>query len=120
MLISITLQHEKRRSDVEVDTTEDVVRIMEAAWDVFSVPVAKQRIVFKGKTLSPDMRIESLNLITGSRMLVLGEAMAQSNDSSAIFKPHADNYEKLVDRLKNAETNQHIRAVAEVRFLFLV
>ena len=115
MSVSITLQHQRRRKDIQVKSTDAVVRIMELAWKEFSVPVADQRLVYKGKSLSPDLRIEQLALITGAKMLVMGEPVLKSPDNhSKLFADLHRRYAELEAEFEATTDRQKVGGVGEV------
>eukprot|EP01061_Rhynchopus_euleeides_P008079 TRINITY_DN17120_c3_g1_i1.p1 TRINITY_DN17120_c3_g1~~TRINITY_DN17120_c3_g1_i1.p1 ORF type:complete len:187 (+),score=52.02 TRINITY_DN17120_c3_g1_i1:80-562(+) len=113
MKISVVLHHAKRRKGVEVETKEPVVRIMEAAWEAFSVPVSQQRVIYKGKSLDPDLLIEALGLVTGAKLLISGEAVVKGEDTAVACKEHEQTYAQLLAGFDAATTRTAIGAIGE-------
>ena len=84
MKLTVLIQYGKKKKEVEIETTSPVATLMDLVWNEFAIPVTGQKLVFKGKAMAGDMLLSRYNLITDSKIMVMGTALSADNEKKAI------------------------------------
>eukprot|EP01060_Flectonema_neradi_P022904 TRINITY_DN31124_c0_g1_i1.p1 TRINITY_DN31124_c0_g1~~TRINITY_DN31124_c0_g1_i1.p1 ORF type:complete len:175 (+),score=52.09 TRINITY_DN31124_c0_g1_i1:71-526(+) len=84
MKLSIIVQHGKKKKAMEIETTALVATLMEQVWQEFAIPVGGQKLVYKGKTMGGEMTLSTFNLITDSKIMIMGTPLTADEEKKAI------------------------------------
>lgn len=74
----------KKKIDMELDTACDMDTFRAQLYSMTLVPPAKQKILFKGKTLKNDTVISQLKISKGSLFMLMGSAEGEGLDLKKI------------------------------------
>ena len=84
--LSINIQHDMDTHKVELGEDWKVKDLRQHIWTSFSIPVDRQKIIYKGKLLSdPETTIQSFNFNSKSKLLLIGGAVVLSGEHEKLL-----------------------------------
>ncbi|KAI6648443.1 BAG family molecular chaperone regulator 1 [Oopsacas minuta] len=87
----IKLQYGLDTHKVELGEDWQVKDLKQHIWDSLSIPVDRQKIIYKGKLLSdPDVSIQSLNFKPKTKLMLVGEPVVVSGEHEKLLLDISD------------------------------
>ena len=84
--LTVSIQHGIDTHKVELGEDWKVKDLRQHIWTSFSIPVDRQKIIYKGKILSdPEATIQSLNFNSKSKLMLIGGAVVLSGEHEKLL-----------------------------------
>jgi hypothetical protein len=81
--MNITVKYDSENRKVEVPSAATVLDLMTLIWDAFGLPIENQKLICRGKALSPpDALLSSFGIKADSRILLVGSAAPADSQKS--------------------------------------
>ncbi|KAJ9469561.1 hypothetical protein DIPPA_10239 [Diplonema papillatum] len=111
----VYVHHGKRKQRVDVTKETQMVEVMQRAWDLYSIPVENQRLVYKGRQVDPNLKAFEVGLQMNARLMVIGDPIAKipSGAGEKMFDKYETQLKTLEEELGAAESRQKIAGVGE-------
>mmetsp|Transcript_33490 Transcript_33490/g.85648 ORF Transcript_33490/g.85648 Transcript_33490/m.85648 type:complete len:148 (-) Transcript_33490:2858-3301(-) len=66
------IQGKKTLDDVDIDTAEDAEEFLSKLWSLTGVPMERQKVMIKGKSIKPGVDLSKLPLKSGAVLTLMG------------------------------------------------